>query len=546
MSAFIRVKTIAHHFVLMAPLLFASLTVADQAGRETGGPEPDSAIGKVAFAADCAPEAATQFDGALALMHHMMYEQARAQFEAIAQAHPDCAMAHWGIATSLFQPLWSTTPSAAAIERGRTAISRAESLAESQRERLLIEATSTFFTPEDASPERRLTGWVEGMEAAWRAHGDDADVAALYALSLLTRARSAADQAALHDEAESVLREVWEATPTHPGAVHYTIHATDADGRADNAPVIVAAYAEIAPSVPHALHMPSHIYVRLGDWPAVIEWNTRSAVEARDHQVDGATSFHYIHAMDYRVYGHLQRGEDSAARDVLKTALANGPHQANFPGAYHLAALPARLAVERRDWQAARAVEPRTPTYIGWDGFYWPEALSHFARGLGAVFQGDMDAAREAEDQLAGLVAKAESASDPRFAVYIEIDRQILAGWLAHAVGDDRRATELMRAAARLEAGVEKHPVTPGAVYPPNEALGDLLSHLQRPNEALVAYRASDAMWPRRYNTIAGAMQAARDAGDDRAAAEWAERLLAVAPNAERPANETARQLADR
>ncbi|MFW5927254.1 MAG: hypothetical protein ACOCSR_04305, partial [Wenzhouxiangella sp.] len=333
-------------------------------------------IGTVNFNVDCDQSVRADFDRALALMHHMMYEQARGEFEAIVEADPECAMAHWGVATTLFQPLWGTTPSREAVMRGRQSVARARETVDSEREKHLIEATAAFFEPDSDRLWDRLPGWVEGMAEAYRAHPDDLDIAALYGLSLLTEAQRADDASALHDEAESVLGKVWQREQTHPGAVHYTIHATDADGRAENAPEIVASYGEIAPEVPHALHMPSHIYVRLGDWPKVIDWNVRSAEAALDHEVDGALSFHHIHAIDYLVYGHLQRGEDDVAERVRERAWTRHPYQGGFVGAFHLAAIPARLAVERRDWAAARAIESGTPDYIDWDAHPWPVALS--------------------------------------------------------------------------------------------------------------------------------------------------------------------------
>ncbi|SFU96540.1 hypothetical protein, partial [Halomonas korlensis] len=361
----------------------------------------ENAVGTISFKAQCAEDVRADVDHALGMMHHMMYAQAKAEFEAIIQADPNCAMAHWGTATSLFQPLWSTTPSADDIAQGRQAIQEARENVEDERERLLIEASAAFFEPETDRVQARLAGWIEGMASAYASYPGDLDVATFYALSRLTLAQFADDRKALHNEAEQVLRTAWETDPTHPGAVHYTIHATDADGRGGNAPEIVESYGEIAPDVPHALHMPSHIYVRLGDWPNVIDWNRRSAEVAVNHKEGGATSFHYIHALDYLVYGHLQRGEDSEAHKVWETAQANGPHQANFPGAYHLASIPARLAVETRNWEAAAAMAPRTPDYIDWDMFPWPDGLTWFARGLGAVHSDDLDAAREAEQRLA-------------------------------------------------------------------------------------------------------------------------------------------------
>ncbi|TVP81763.1 MAG: hypothetical protein EA346_04325 [Thioalkalivibrio sp.] len=503
-------------------------------------------IGTVAFGADCVDAAQQAFDRALGLMHHMMYVQARGEFAAIAEAHPDCAMAHWGVATTLFQPLWATTPSDADIARGRDAIEQARATVADEREQTLIEATAAFFEPETDRQWDRLSGWTDGMATAYQAYPDDHDIAALYALSLLTEATRADDRDALHDEAEAILKRVWQEESTHPGAIHYAIHATDADGRAENALEMVESYGKIAPNVPHALHMPSHIYVRLGDWPQVIDWNARSAEVAREHDVNGAISFHYIHAVDYLVYGHLQRGEDSAAESIYQTALDEGRHQGTFPGAFHLAAIPARLAVEQRDWEAASTIEPRVPDYIAWDRFHWAEGLSWYARGLGAVHTGDLEAAHEAEQRLASLAEGAESAADARFSVYIEADRHILAGFIAHAEGDHERAIELMRTAGELESSVEKHPVSPGALLPPYEALGEVLLALDRPGEALAAFEQSDQMWPGRYNTLLGAVRAAEAAGDTDAATSWAARLLEIAPNAERDTIDQAKVLAQR
>jgi tetratricopeptide (TPR) repeat protein len=266
----------------------------------------------------------------------------------------------------------------------------------------------------------------------------------------------------------------------------------------------------------------------------VIEWNERSAAAAAGHSVGGALSFHYIHANDYLVYGHLQRGEDSRAEQVRDAVWERHPHQGSFPGAFHLAAVPARLAVERRDWQTAAAIEPRTPDYIAWNKFPWPEGISWFARGLGAGHSDDLQGAREAESRMAELARQAESAADKRFAVYIETDRRILDGWIAFAEGDVERAVESMRRAVELEASVEKHPVTPGALYPPGEALGDLLTALERYDEALAAYEQSDAVWPGRHNTLRGALRAADRSGDEEQARRWRERLAVSAPDSER------------
>jgi tetratricopeptide (TPR) repeat protein len=543
---FIRVVTV---FLLAMGLAVSHSALAEPAHmHDNSTVSTGQNIGTVDFRVSCDAAVRADFDRALGLMHHMMYVQARSAFEAVAQADPECAMAYWGMATTLFQPLWGTRPSEEELERGWRKIQKASELAPaSDRERLLVAATQGFFREVDTAPFwTRLNRWADGMAAAYQAHPDDADTAALYALARLSVAQQRADERdALHDEAEEILRGIWEQKPRHPGAIHYSIHATDVDGRAENALEMVEVYADIAPEVPHALHMPSHIYVRLGDWDKVIEWNRRSAAAALRDPVNGAISHHYIHAIDYMMYAYLQKGEDDQALAVFEEAMDQDRHQASFVSAFHLAALPARKAVERREWEDATALEPRTPDYLPWDASRWPEGISWYARGLGGVQTGDLGMARDAEQQIAALRERAREDGDEHLATYIEVDRQILAGWIARAAGEDQKAVGLMRSAAALERTVEKHPVTPGALLPPNEALGDLLMDLDRPTEALAAYRASDEIWPGRYNTLLGAARAAHAAGDEVAAREYYGELLDIASDSRRAGVSEARRFLD-
>jgi tetratricopeptide (TPR) repeat protein len=539
----------------LAPaLLTAALALgAASAGQQTHMHDDqalasDAGIGEVDFRVSCDEAVRARFDHALGLMHHMMYEQARSEFEQVAAADPGCAMAYWGVATTLFQPLWGTRPSGEDLERGRQNVRKAKDAGPgSERERLLLQATEGFFgEPEGATVRARIERWAEGMEVAYQANPADADTGALYALSRLVLAQWAADRGPLHDQAEAILRGVWQRSPTHPGAVHYSIHATDADGRASNALEMVQSYAGIAPEVPHALHMPSHIYVRLGDWSSVIEWNRRSAEAALRHPVGDSVSHHYIHAIDYLVYAHLQRGEDARAEALRDQAMQRDAHQASFVSAYHLAALPARMAVERQRWDEAAALQPRTPGYLPWDQARWPEGLTWFARGLGGLHTDDLEQAREATQRMQALRDQAREEGDENFANYIEVDLRILTGALAQREGRSEEALRLMRSAAELEATLEKHPVTPGALLPPNEALGNLLLDLDRPGEALSAYRTSDRIWPGRYHTLLGGARAARQAGDEAASRDFLARLLEVAGDSEREAvRESRRQSGD-
>jgi tetratricopeptide (TPR) repeat protein len=506
----------------------------------------DHNVGTVDFQVSCDPAVRADFDRAVALLHHMMYVEARAAFERVAERVPGCAMAHWGIGVTLFQPLWPARPGPDALRRGWSAVQQASELGPAtDRDRQLVRAAAAFYRePESADWWTRIRRWAEVMQEAYALRPDDMETAAFYALSQLAVGPVSENRMERQERAAEVLLGIFEREPTHPGAIHYTIHANDVQGRADESLDVVRSYDDIAPSVPHALHMPTHIFVRLGAWEEVIEWNRKSADAALRFFVDGAHSLHYSHALGYLVYAYLQRGDDGAALAVAEQGMSRERHQDDFVSAFHLAAMPARQAVERRAWEEAAALTPRTPDYLAWDRYWWPEAMSWFAKGLGAVRSGDMNAAREAEQRIRELARLAEEAGERDFYRYIEIDRLVLSGWLSQAEGNDEDAIQQIQDATELEATVQKHPVTPGALYPPNEALGDLLIELNRPADALAAYKSSLAIWPKRYRSLLGAARGARQAGEgDEARAYYAE-LLEVVGDAEtdRPAVSEARE----
>lgn len=506
-------------------------------------------IGIVHFQVSCDAAVQEDFDRAVGMLHHMMYQQARQAFERIVEQEPECAMAHWGVATTLFQPLWPARPSAADRQRGWEAVQRARELGPgTERERALLSATAAFFRdPRQDEWWPRIRRWNAAMEEAYRQRPDDAEIATFYALSLLSVGQVADDQPKHNARAAEILAEIHEEEPLHPGASHYTIHANDITGRAEDSPEIVRGYDDIAPSVPHALHMPSHIYVRLGEWPEVIEWNRKAADAALNFPVGTRISIHYPHALAYLLYAHLQRGEDAQAGAVLEELDSQEQrYQDDFVSAYHLAVMPARHAVERRAWEKAATLQPRTPDYLGWDQYWWPESLSWFALGLGAVHTGDLATARKAERHMAELRDRARAADEEAFATYIEIDRLILSGRIAQADADAPTAVARMREAAELEQTVEKSPVSPGALLPPDEALGHLHLEQQRPREALEAFEKSLEVWPNRYHSLLGAARAARAINEmDRARQHYA-RLLDTTAGAEthRPGVYEARRFA--
>jgi tetratricopeptide (TPR) repeat protein len=515
--------------VLLVPLGLVALARAATA-QDGHAHHAHDEIGVVDFQVSCDPAVRPAFDRAVALLHHMMYHEARQAFQAIAEADPECAMAHWGIATSLFQPLWPGRPSAEIRRQGWESVQRARELRPgTDRERAFVDATAAFFQDPDRDEWwPRIRRWHEALERAHRDHPEDTEAAVLYALSLMAMGQAADDLVPYHDRAATILHEVHAREPMHPGAIHYTIHADDIAGREAESLDVVHSYDRIAPTVPHALHMPSHIFVRLGEWPGTIEWNRRSADAALRFPANGRLSIHYAHALDYLIYAHLQQGDDARARAVLDELLGQEQRfQEDFVNAFHLAVMPARLAIERRAWDEAAAIRPRTPDYLAWDRYWWPESLSWFAHGLGSAHTGDLAAAREAERRMAELRDRARAADETRFATYIEIDRLILEGWLAHAE-DDAAAEARIREAARLERTVDKHIVTPGALLPPYEALGDLLMELDRPGDALEAYETSLEIWPNRYHSLLGAARAARAAGDDARARDHYAALIDV------------------
>ena len=511
-------------------------------GQEANHQETE--LGAVNFNASCSTQ---EFDHALAFFHHMQYEESRAAFERIVGTDPECGMAHWGIAMTLFQPLWPTRPGPEALRRGWEEVQKAQDLGTgSDRDANLLSAAEAFFrNPETADWWTRIRSWSEAMDRAYRESPEDMETAALYALSQLAAGQVAPNRLAYHSRAAEVLLSLYEREPTHPGAIHYTIHANDVDTRATKSLEVVRSYSEIAPAVPHALHMPTHIFVRLGEWPNVIDWNRKAADAALRFPAPDGISNHYAHALDYLVYAYLQRGEDAQALAVIEEISAKDePFQGTFTSAFHLAAMPARYAVERRAWSEALALTPRTPTSVKWERFWWAESVSWFARGLGAAHTGDASEAERSDRRMGELRNAARAAGEEGFANYIEIDRLLLAAWRAHVAGESQLALDLVGSAVQLESRTQKHPVTPGALWPSQEALGDLLLDLGRAEEALSAYARSLATWPARFNSILGAARAARAANLENQAQHHYRQLLEVSSrrDSRRPALKEAQE----
>lgn len=486
--------------------------------------------GNVHFPVSCTPQSQLKFDEALTLLHHMTYPQARIGFEQIARMEPTCAMAHWGIAMTLFQPLWPTRPNSPELQRGWDATQTAKATARTtQRERLFLDATTAFFLdPSSSDYWLRIRRWEAASKAMHEALPDDPEAAVFYALAHLAVAPPGEGARVHADRAAALLMGVYESNPGHPGAMHYLVHANDVPGRERESLDITRKYDLAAPENPHALHMPTHIYTRLGDWDGVIRGNLRAADAALKYPAGDKGQFvwdEFPHAIEYLVYAYLQRGDDVAAAAQIARLRDTSNLEPTFKTAFHHASTQARYALERRDWAQAAAIVPRTPVGIEWDLFAWPEAIAQFAHGMGAARMGRLDVANVASTRLAALARAMQKAKENLFAINIRVLQKELDAWTLHAAKRGDEALILMREAAELEAATPKHAVTPGPLLPASEQLGDLLMELGRPNEAATAYARSKVLYPNRFNTLLGAARAA-DADDNVQAARKSYRAL--------------------
>ncbi len=522
----------------------ATLVVASRAPATAAQESRSSAdsLGTVHFPISCSSRAQADFDRAMALLHHMTYPQARAAFGKVAEREPRCAMAHWGVAMTLFQPLWPTRPSPDDIRRGREEIRQGRALGRpTEREQLFLEAGAAFFREPDSTDYwERIRGWQQAMERGHAEFPQDAEVAVWLALADLAVAPAAAAVTRRQsDRAAALLLGVLRRDPDHPGAMHYLIHADDVPGREHESPEVVRRYETVAPQNPHALHMPSHIYTRLGEWEPVIRGNLRAADAALEHPAgvgDRLVWDEFPHAIEYLVYAYLQIAADDSALAQLRRLQRTGPLEPTFKTAFHLASTAARYALERHAWTEAMSLAPRDPPSLDWDRFAWPEAVTWFARGLGAAREGRLDQARVAGARLVELEAAAGRSGEDLFARQVAVLRLAAAGWFAHAASLPDSGVTLMRRAAELETSTPKPAVTPGPTLPGYELLGDMLLEQKRPTDALEAYRRSLELYPRRLNSLLGAARAARAADEASVAATYYAQVLEVASGGSRTA----------
>ena len=491
-------------------------------------------LGTVHFPTSCNETAQRRFDRAMRYQHSFWYQQSKEIFGEVLAADSQCAIAYWGIALSLWNnphgqpPAPNLAPALAAIVKAQ------EIGAKTERERDYVGALALLYTGYDTVDYRtRLQKYLKAMEALAAKYPDDDEAQIFYAITLNVSASPADKTYAQQLKGAAILEPIFKRQPQHPGIAHYLIHLYDYPPIAAKGLPAAMRYAAIAPAAPHAQHMPSHIFTRVGYWKESIASNTASVKAAKA----GKESNEALHASDYMVYAYLQLARDREARAVIDDMMTvPNPNPLTAGGPFALAASPARYAVERGDWTAAAALEVRPSKFLH------VMAISHFARALGAARGGHPQAARADIARLADLRDKLRDAKDPYWANQVDIQLQIATAWTLQAEGRSDEALAAMRAAADAEDRTEKSPVTPGPLAPARELLGEMLLTRGDAKDALAAFEATLAKEPNRFNATAGAATAADKLGDKAMATAYYQELVALDSTSDRPALARAKQ----
>jgi tetratricopeptide (TPR) repeat protein len=458
-------------------------------------------------------------------LHSFWYPEALKEFTAVTEAEPNCAIGYWGIAMSHWYPLWYP-PTAASLKAGSEAVEKATAApTKTEREKDYIAAIAAFYRDNDKLDHRtRAVAYEKAMEQVYLKYPEDREAAVFYALALDTTALPTDKTYANQKKAAEILNKIWKEQPNHPGVVHYLIHSDDSAQFAQAGLDAAICYAKIAPDVPHALHMPSHIFTRLGMWQESIDSNRAANAGAlayvRKSLGPQAFDAETVHYMDYLEYAYLQTAQDGPAKAVVDEL-------AGFRKSAGANMIPVRFALERRDWPAAATLsEPA----IGFplERFPWAEAMISYARALGEARTGNIAGAQADIAKLQSLKDELSVAKDTYWANQVEVQRLGAAGILAHVQGDDTKAVELVRAAADLDGTMDKHPVTPSSVLPARELLADLLLELNQPAAALTEYKEMLRTDPNHFRSILGEARVAKQSGDAAAAHDAYQKLVAL------------------
>ena len=485
----------------------------------------DEQLGNVHFETSCNEAAQRRFDRGMRYQHSFWYRASIEIFEETLKADPTCAIAHWGIALSLWNNPHNPPPTANQAP-ALAALQQAKALgAKSQRERDYIDALALLYTDYEKVPYRpRLVAYLKAMETLAQRYPQDVEAQIAYAITLQVSAPPTDKTYAQQLKGVAILEPISQRLPQHPGVTHYLIHLYDYPELANKGLDAANRYAKIAPDAPHAQHMPSHIYTRVGYWKESVASNLAAAKAALAHK----ESSDLLHARDYVVYAYLQLAQDNKARAVIdEMARVEGLNPAVQAPYFALAASPARYVIERGDWKGAMALDAKPSR------FAFADAITHFARALGAARAGQPAAAQEDVAKLAELRDGLRKANNPYWAEQVDIQWQVASAWVLFAEGKHDEALRTMSAAADLEDKTEKAPVTPGPIAPARELLGYMLLERGMAREALAAFESTQVKEPNRYHGYAGAAQAAERLGDKAKAKSNYEKLVALGSDAD-------------
>jgi len=523
-------------FFCSATFLAALIGILAAIGAEVSAvPAPGDlrAAGTVDFPVSCAPDARPEFIRGVALLHSFFYEEARRIFTEVAAKDPTCALAQWGIAMTWWHPIW-TPPTPDEMSAGKAAAEKAMAMnAGTDRERGFITALNTYYNTPDGpttgevgqschgpvgSPAR-VIAYEKAMRRLYERYPDDFETQTFYALALLALGYANPTDTTLTNQLQAarILEKLSKKNPHHPGVTHYLIHSYDYPALATRGLVAAQSYAAIAPWVPHALHMPSHIFTRLGMWEASIAANRSSADASRAYAAmrhRDSTEAEELHALDYMAYSYLQEGQDAKAKEIVdfaSTVRKTNP-ELEFSAAYALAAIPSRYTLERNAWSEAAALP--VPELPHWSSFPSFEGLIEYSHALGRAHTGDIEGARKAIDRMRQL---RDATTDPNFDYFkrhLDLQMQAASAWVAYGENKKDDAVTILRRVADAEDILGKHPVSPGALVPAREQLGDLLLRLDRPKEAQQEFEAALKIYPGRFRGLYGAAQAAKLIGE--------------------------------
>lgn len=501
----------------------------------------DKQYGTVDFDLACDEKSKNDFNLAMELLHSFEYDESEKVFAKIIDENPACAMSYWGVAMCNFHALW-TPPSETELKKGSKAIEIAQSITgKSNRESAYINAMAVFYKDWNRIDHiTRCINYQNAMEKLHALYPDDKEAAILYALALDAAADPTDKTFVNQKKAGSILKSIYPSEPNHPGVIHYIIHTYDYPGLADSALTEARKYAQVAPSSAHALHMPSHIFTRLGLWDECIKSNLESVASAKCYAEQAGIKGHWdeeLHGLDYLVYAYLQRGENNLARGQLKyVETIKDVYPSNFKVAYAFASIPSRIYLENKAWQEAANLQ-LSPANVAWEKFPWQESIIHFTRLLGAAHLNNIHLAESELTKLRQLHDTLQRQKDEYKSKQVATQIKTGEAWIHFTSGQKELALTEMKVAAEMEDSTEKHPVTPGEVLPARELLADMFFELGQYEDAMLCYEAVLQKSPNRFNSLYGAGRSAEKLSDTSKAISYYKQILSISnsKNSDRP-----------